>query len=62
MKPIKHIVWELVLILASVLIFRGLWHLMDYILDLNSIAFLVISTVLGIFLAGIAIRRLTHVH
>lgn len=60
MKTIKHIIWEVVLILSSVLIFRGLWHLMDYVINFNSAEFLVVSSFVGILFAGIALRKLTH--
>jgi len=60
MKPIKHVIWELILVLASVLIFRGLWLLLDSVVDFNSTRFLIASLIVGIFLAGLAFRRLVH--
>ena len=60
MKPIKQIIWELVLVLSSVLIFRGLWLLMDSIVDFNSTEFLIVSLLVGIALAGLAFRKLLH--
>ncbi len=60
MKVKKHIFWEIVLVLSSVLIFRGLWHLMDFVDEMNSVYFLAVSFIAGIFFAGIAFRKLTH--
>jgi len=61
MKPIKHITWELIIVIASVLIFRSLWLLMDSVIDFNSTEFLITSLIIGIVLAGLGFRRLTHV-
>ena len=60
MKPIKHVIWELVLLLASVLIFRSLWLLMDSVVDFNSTGFLVSSFIVGVVLTGLAFKKLVH--
>jgi len=59
-KPIKHVIWELVLLLASVLIFRSLWLLMDSVVDFNSTGFLVSSFIVGVVLTGLAFKKLVH--
>ena len=60
MKPIKHVLWELLLMLSSVLIFRSLWLMMDSVINLNSTEFLLVFFLVGIVLAGVAFFKLTH--
>lgn len=60
MKPSKHVIYEVILILSSVLIFRGLWLLLDSVINFNSMEFLIASLILGVVLFGIALRKLTH--
>jgi hypothetical protein len=60
MKPIRHVIWEIVLILASVLIFRSLWLLMDSVIDFNSTEFLIVSFIIGVSFSALAFRRLVH--
>jgi hypothetical protein len=47
----KLIIAEIILILASVLIFRGLWGLLDSIYFMNSEFALIFSFVVGIILS-----------
>jgi len=54
------VIWELVLLLASVLIFRSLWLLMDSVVDFNSTGFLVSSFIVGVVLTGLAFKKLVH--
>ncbi|MBS3152138.1 hypothetical protein J4230_01870 [Candidatus Woesearchaeota archaeon] len=61
MQKYKHVIWELVLILASVLFFRSLWLLMDkYLIHPNEDFLLWSSFIAGIILAAISIHILTH--
>ncbi len=61
MKKYKHVLWELLLILASVLFFRSLWMLMDkYFTHPNQDAILWVSFIAGTILAGVAIYALSH--
>lgn len=54
--------WETLLVLGSVLVFRGLWHLMDNVPFMNSEAFLFLSLSVGLIMMGIGFYRMAHVH
>lgn len=58
----KHVFWETLLILGSVLVFRGLWHLMDKVSFMDSEEFLFISLFVGLALMGLGFYRMAHVH
>ena len=60
MKPREHIVWEIVLILSSVLVFRSMWTLMDRMDILNQDTSLVLMMIAGLVLSVLAIYLLTH--
>jgi len=62
MKKRKHVFWETILILGSVLVFRSLWLLMDKVPFLSDKSVLIISFLLGLFLTGIGFYRMAHVH
>ncbi|MEK6858446.1 MAG: hypothetical protein AABX53_00870 [Nanoarchaeota archaeon] len=62
MKKRKHVFWETLLVLGSVLVFRGLWHLMDNVPFMNSEAFLFLSLSVGLIMMGIGFYRMAHVH
>jgi ABC-type bacteriocin/lantibiotic exporter with double-glycine peptidase domain len=58
MKPYVTVLWEIVLILASVLIFRGAWLILDRVIPSNEFT-LLISLFLGVILASISLFFLT---
>jgi len=60
MKKIKHVVWETILILASVLIFRSLWHILDKYTSFNQDLVLWIALIIGLIFAGVAFYILSH--
>jgi len=60
MKRFKHIFWETILVLASVLIFRSLWNIMDSYIPLKEITVLWVSFLLGLVLSAIAVYYLSH--
>lgn len=60
MKPAKHVFWELILIISSVLIFRSLWLLMDTVEVLNAERTLWITLIIGMVVGGYSYKRLTH--
>lgn len=62
MKKRKHVFWETLLILGSVLVFRGLWHLMDTVYFMNHVLFLFASLVVGIVLMGLGFYRMAHAY
>ncbi|MEK6824327.1 MAG: hypothetical protein AABX12_00505 [Nanoarchaeota archaeon] len=62
MKKRKHVFWETLLVLGSVLVFRGLWHLMDTIPFMDSVPFLIASFFVGLILFGIGVYRMAHAH
>ena len=62
MKKRKHVFWETLLILGSVLVFRGLWHLMDKVPMMDETLFLALSLVVGLVLTGIGFYRMAHAH
>jgi hypothetical protein len=60
-KNKRLIVSEVVLILASVLVFRGLWHLLDKIPLMNNEISLTISLILGVVAYSITLHyMITH--
>ncbi|HLC54349.1 MAG TPA: hypothetical protein VJK07_01840 [Candidatus Nanoarchaeia archaeon] len=62
MKKRKHVFWETLLILGSVLVFRGLWHLMDKISFMDDVSFLIVSSFIGLVMFGIGVYRMAHAH
>ncbi|MEX2016879.1 MAG: hypothetical protein WD876_00190 [Candidatus Pacearchaeota archaeon] len=62
MKKSKHVFWETLLILASVLVFRSLWLLMDEISLFYDSKILVVTLILGLVGTGIAFYRMAHTH
>ena len=58
----KHVFWETLLILGSVLVFRGLWHLMDKVPFMDDEPFLFLSLFVGLVLTGVGIYRMAHAH
>lgn len=54
--------WETLLVLGSVLVFRGLWHLMDTVPFMDSVPFLAVSLLVGLVLTGIGFYRMAHAH
>lgn len=60
MKRIRHVFWETILILASVLIFRSLWSIMDAYLPFKEITILWVSLFIGLTFAAIAVYILSH--
>ena len=56
MKNSRHLVfWELTLLVASVLVFRGLWLLLDRIEWMNQIAGLWTSLTAGLIVVVVAL-------
>jgi len=60
MKRLKHVFWETILVLASVLIFRSLWNIMDTYIHLKETTILWISFFVGLIISGIAVYYLSH--
>lgn len=60
MKKGKHIFWELALILGSVLVFRGLWELMDKVPFLKETGVLVLSVIVGVILTIAGYYKIVH--
>jgi len=60
MKKSKHVFWESILIIASVLVFRSLWLLMDEVSFLSESLVLFILLIIGLFFAGISFYRMAH--
>ena len=56
MKTHEAVFWEVVLILASVLMFRGAWMLLDLILGKDDLRLWVMELALGTALAVIAVH------
>ena len=56
----RVVFWELVLVLASVLIFRTGWHLLDRLglMDLDSVLWL--SLIVGMVLASLSLFKLNN--
>ena len=58
MRTYEAIFWEIVLILASVLVFRGAWLLLDRLIGHGEMA-LIMSLVIGIALSSVSIYALS---
>lgn len=56
----KIIFFEIILLIASVFIFRGLWMLLDKILFMNEPLFLLLSFVIGTVVAIISFNYITN--
>lgn len=56
----KHIVYELLLVIGSVFVFRGLWTLMDRVPILNDSYIHAMLLLVGIVLTVYSITKLTH--
>jgi hypothetical protein len=56
----RLIVWEIVLLLASVFVFRGLWTLLDKVEWMSNTSALIRSLVFGVVLSVIAFWRLNR--
>ena len=56
----RLIAWEIVLLLASVFVFRGLWTLLDKVEWMTSTTALIRSLVIGVVLTVIAFWRLNR--
>ena len=56
MKTHEVVFWETVLILASVLMFRGAWMILDFIIGKDDMRLWIIELVLGTAVAVIAIH------
>ena len=55
MRMLKIVVWEFLLLLASILVFRGVWTLLDRIPALTIDFGLWVSLILGAIVAFVAI-------
>ncbi len=60
MEKRKHIFWEILLLIASVFVFRGLWLILDRTLWFNTIELLWISVIGGSIVFGIALWKIVH--
>jgi len=60
MNTRNHVFWEILLILGSVLVFRGLWNLLDNFPTLNSTAALSLSLIVGLLAVGAAFYALNR--
>ncbi|MFH0849125.1 MAG: hypothetical protein V1857_06455 [archaeon] len=58
MKTREIVFWEVVLILASVLMFRGAWMLLDLILEKDDLRLWVMELALGTAVATIAVHMI----
>lgn len=58
MRAYEAIFWECVLILASVLVFRGAWLLLDRLIGDGETA-LIVSLVIGIALSSVSLCALS---
>lgn len=58
MRIYETVFWEIVLILASVLVFRGAWELLDRLIGLSETA-LIMSLVIGIVLSSVSLYALS---
>ena len=56
----RLIAWEIVLLVASVFVFRGLWTLLDKVEWMSNTSALIRSLVIGIVLSVIAFWRLNR--
>lgn len=55
MRPLKIVVWEFLLLLASILVFRSIWTLLDRVSALTSDFGLWASLILGAIVTFVAI-------
>lgn len=60
MKIVREISWELVLIVGSILMFRGGWTLLDRFAFANTIGFLRLTFIIGTLLTVVAYTCLRH--
>ncbi|MFT4303702.1 MAG: hypothetical protein ACMXYG_03990 [Candidatus Woesearchaeota archaeon] len=61
MHTYKIILWEIILIIASVFVFRSLWLLLDkYLIFPNEDLTLIISLIISIILTALAIYMLVY--
>ena len=60
MEKRKHIFWEVLLLIASVLVFRGLWIILDRTLWFNTIELLWASVIFGSILFAVALSKIVH--
>lgn len=60
MEKRKHVFWELLLLIASVFVFRGLWLILDRTLWFNTIESLWVSVIFGVIIFGIALYKIVH--
>ncbi|PIN75032.1 hypothetical protein COV18_04710 [Candidatus Woesearchaeota archaeon CG10_big_fil_rev_8_21_14_0_10_37_12] len=60
MKISRHVVWEIVLVIASVFVFRSLWTLMDRVELFNNSAILGVFLIAGLVFTSISLYKLTH--
>ncbi|MGB6680724.1 MAG: hypothetical protein WBF08_05285 [Candidatus Bathyarchaeia archaeon] len=58
MRIYRAIFWEIVLILASVLVFRGAWVLLDRLIGFGETA-LIMSLVIGIALSSVSLYAIS---
>jgi len=56
LKTYEIVFWEVVLILASVLMFRGAWMLLDFIIGKDDLNLWIMELALGTAVAAIAIH------
>ena len=60
MKKVKHVFWETILILSSVLVFRSMWLLMDEVSLFYKVSVLAATLIIGLVVGGIAYYRMAH--
>ena len=60
MRKHHHVVWELVLVMGSILMFRSAWTLMDRYAWFSETVSLAVLLVLGAVASGIAFYVLSH--
>lgn len=60
MRPFRIVLWEFLLIFASILVFRSIWMLLDRIPEMKSEAGLWASLILGAVIAFIAILTINR--
>ena len=60
MKKVKHVFWETILILSSVLVFRSMWLLMDEVSLFYKVSVLATTLIIGLVVGGIAYYRMAH--
>ncbi|OGJ12527.1 hypothetical protein A3K62_01365 [Candidatus Pacearchaeota archaeon RBG_16_35_8] len=60
MKKVKHVFWETILILSSVLVFRSMWLLMDEVSLFYKVSVLATTLIIGLVVCGIAYYRMAH--